>query len=161
MAPQADTGRHGRLRRRLIFGTPSLLRKRRMDRQIDQLRPATAALSDPWFNGGSMAWLRGYLLAVMPLLAGLALACHDSDQDRKAHRRDLARQMCEDAVRDRLASRATAQFAAGDEHVYYDSLGGAGVSGIVATAAGQRRFACLLTPASDTTWNLSAAQLLD
>jgi hypothetical protein len=108
-----------------------------------------------------MAWMRGYLLAVTALLAGLVLACGGSDQDRKAHRNDLARQMCEDAVRDRLASRATAQFAASDEHVYYDSVGGAGVAGIVTTAAGQRRFACLLKPASDTTWDLSAAQLLD
>lgn len=161
MALLAGTRRDGRLRRRLIFGTPSLLRKERMDRQIDQRRPVTAALFGPWPNGGSMASLCRYRLAVTPLLAGLALACGGSDQERNAHRRDLARQICEDAVRNRLASRATAQFASSDEHVYYDSLGGAGVSGIVATAAGQRRFACLLTPASDTTWNLSAAQLLD
>jgi len=108
-----------------------------------------------------MARLRGCTLAVTSLLVGAAWACGGSDQDRNAHRRDLARQMCEDAVRDRLASRATAQFASRDEHVYFDSVGGAGVAGTVATPSGERKFACLLTPAGDTAWNLSAARLLD
>lgn len=105
--------------------------------------------------------MRGYTLAVTSLIVAAAWACGGSDQDRNAHRRDLARQMCENAVRDRLASRATAQFASRDEHVFFDSLGGAGVAGTVSTPAGQREFACLLTPAGDTTWNLSAARLLN
>jgi hypothetical protein len=114
--------------------------------------------------GGAMVRSRAYLLAItsiLGILSGLVWACGGSDQDRGQRRRDLARRMCESAVLDHLTSRATAHFAPDDEHVYYDSVGGAAVSGIVATVSGQRNFACVLTPESDTTWTLAAARLLD
>ena len=102
-----------------------------------------------------------YLFIVLALLPVLASACHSADQDRAERRRTLAQQTCEDAVRDQLASRATAQFSSDSEHVYYDSTGGAGVTGVVSTTSGQRNFACVLKPATDSTWLLSAAQLLN
>lgn len=87
--------------------------------------------------------------------------CSTTDQDAADHRRLLAKQACEEGVRDQLASRATAQFVSDSEHVYYDSTGGAGVTGVVSTVAGQRNFACILNPASDSTWTVSAARLLN
>ena len=91
---------------------------------------------------------------------GLA-ACQSADSDRTARRRDAARQMCESAVLDQLPSRATATFSGDKEHVFYDSTGGAGVTGVVATASGPRDFACILKPATDSTWGLSASRLMN
>jgi hypothetical protein len=91
------------------------------------------------------------------LLAG----CQPSEQDASDRRRARAEQSCEEAVRGQLANRATAQFTADSEHVFYDSLGGAAVTGVVTTVSGARKFACLLTPASESTWTMSAARLLN
>ncbi|MEO6865919.1 MAG: hypothetical protein ABI229_10740 [Gemmatimonadaceae bacterium] len=101
-------------------------------------------------------FLLGSILTVLTVAA-----CHGADQDSADRRRSLAQQTCESGVRDQLASRATAQFPSDSEHVYYDSTGGAGVTGVVSTGTGQRNFACILKPASDSTWILSAAQLLN
>jgi len=103
----------------------------------------------------------GYLFIVVLTVAVFGTACGPSGQDERDQRRMLAQHTCEDAVRDQLASRATAQFSTDAEHVYYDSLGGAGVTGTVSTAAGQRNFACLLKPAADSSWTLTAARLLN
>jgi hypothetical protein len=108
-----------------------------------------------------MARSRGYLFIVVLTAAALAVACGPSGQDERDQRRILAQHTCEDAVRDQLASRATARFSTDGEHVYYDSLGGAGVTGTVATASGERNFACLLRPTADSSWTLTAARLLD
>lgn len=102
-----------------------------------------------------------YLFVVVLTVAAFGAACGPSGQDERDQRRILAQHTCEDAVRDQLASRATAQFTTDAEHVYYDSLGGAGVTGTVSTAAGQRNFACLLKPAADSSWTLTAARLLN
>ncbi|MEO8946357.1 MAG: hypothetical protein ABI338_07655 [Gemmatimonadaceae bacterium] len=107
-----------------------------------------------------MTLSRRYL--IVPLLAVLILAaCGGADSDRTSARRDLAKSTCEDAVSNQLASRATARFSSESDHVYYDSVGGAAVAGIVATATGQRNFACILKPATDSTWLLSEARLLN
>ena len=103
----------------------------------------------------------GYLFIVVLSTSMFAAACGPSGQDERDQRRILAQHTCEDAVRDQLASRATAQFSPDAEHVYYDSLGGAGVAGTVTTAAGQRNFACLLKPEDDSSWTLTAARLLN
>lgn len=103
----------------------------------------------------------GYLFIVFLSTSALTAACGPSGQDERDHRRVLAQQACEDAVRDQLSSRATAKFSTDAEHVYYDSLGGAGVTGTVSTAAGERSFACLLKPAADSSWTLTAARLLN
>ena len=108
-----------------------------------------------------MARSRGYLFIVILTIAGSAVACGPSGQDQRDQRRALAQRTCEDAVRDQLASRATAKFSTDAEHVYYDSLGGAGVTGTVSTASGERNFACLLKPAADSSWILTAARLLN
>jgi hypothetical protein len=108
-----------------------------------------------------MVRLRGYLLIAVAILPFLAWSCSGADQDRAGRRRALAEQTCEEAVRDQLASRATARFSSESEHVYFDSAGGAAVAGMVATATAQRNFACILKPASDSTWLLSAAKLLN
>jgi hypothetical protein len=117
-------------------------------------------------DGGAMARSRGYLLTIVltvatSAVATSAVACGPSGQDERDQRRILAQHTCEDAVRDQLSSRATAQFSTDAEHVYYDSLGGAGVTGTVSTASGQRNFACLLKPAADSSWALTAARLLN
>jgi hypothetical protein len=92
-----------------------------------------------------MARSRGYLFIAGLTVSACVAACGPSGQDE----------------RDQLASRATAKFTTEAEHVYYDSLGGAGVTGTVATASGQRNFACLLKPAADSSWDLTAARLLN
>ncbi|MEO7216948.1 MAG: hypothetical protein ABI026_02025 [Gemmatimonadaceae bacterium] len=93
--------------------------------------------------------------------SALVLGCQSSQSDR-LHRRQLrAKASCEEAVRGHLSSRATAQFDPDSEHVYYDSLGGAAVSGNVSSAGALRQFACILTPASETTWVLTQARLLN
>ena len=97
----------------------------------------------------------------LALAAVLLAGCGGSDQGRAEQRRDRARQSCENAVRDQLASRATATFSTNDEPVYYDSTGGAAVTGLVATATGQRKFACVLKSASDSSWSVSAARMLN
>jgi len=107
-----------------------------------------------------MARLRGYLFTVL-IVAISAAACGPSGEDQRDRRRVLAEHTCEDAVRDQLSSRATAQFTTDAEHVYYDSLGGAGVTGTVSTPSGERNFACLLKPAADSSWTLTAARLLN
>jgi hypothetical protein len=94
-------------------------------------------------------------------MPALVLACQSSQQDQSDRRRTLAEKSCEDAVRGQLSSRATAQFFADSEHVYYDSAGGAAVSGTVSTVDAPRKFACLLKPATESTWVLSAARLLN
>lgn len=114
-----------------------------------------------WLCGWSCGWSCGYLLIVALTVAASAVACGPSGQDERDQRRILAQQTCEDAVRNQLASRATAQFSSDAEHVYYDSVGGAGVTGTVSTAAGERNFACLLKPAADSSWTLTAARLLN
>lgn len=96
------------------------------------------------------------LLVAIPVLA----AC-GADSDRTSARRDLAKSTCEAAVSNQLATRATAHFSSDSEHVYYDSVGGAAVAGMVATATGQRNFACILKPATDSTWLLSEARLIN
>ena len=105
-----------------------------------------------------MAPSRAYPIILLLTCAG---ACAGADQDRTAARRVLAQRNCENAVSDQLASRATAQFLDDSEHVYYDSVGGAAVAGIVATATGQHNFACILKPATDSTWLLTEARLLN
>jgi hypothetical protein len=107
-----------------------------------------------------MARQRWYLLLVVSTLPVLTIACN-SAQDRTDRRRARAEQACQDAVMRQLSSRATAQFAPDSEHVFYDSLGAAAVTGVVTTVARPRKFACILNPATDTTWTLSAARLLD
>lgn len=97
----------------------------------------------------------------LALVAVLLAGCGDSDQGRAERRRDRARESCEDAVRDQLASRATATFSSDDEPVYYDSTGGAAVTGFAATATGQRKFACVLKSATDSSWSVSAARMLN
>jgi hypothetical protein len=111
----------------------------------------------------TVAWSRGYLFIGLAVAASgaLTVACGPSGQDQRDQLRVLAQQTCEDAIRDQLASRATAQFSSDAEHVYYDSLGGAGVTGTVTTASGQRNFACLLKPTADSSWTLTAARLLN
>jgi hypothetical protein len=104
---------------------------------------------------------RGYLIILMLALPLVAAACSGADQDRTDARRALAQQTCESAVSDQLASRATAHFDSDSEHVYYDSTGGAAVAGVVTTASGQRNFACILKPATDSTWLLTDARLLN
>lgn len=109
-----------------------------------------------------MSRSRGYLFTIIVVAsAGSAFACGESGQDARDQRRARAQQTCEDAVRDQLASRATARFNTDGEHVYYDSLGGAGVTGTVATTSGPRNFACLLKPFTDSSWTLTAARLLN
>jgi hypothetical protein len=108
-----------------------------------------------------MAWPRGYLLILVLALPPLASACNTADQDRTAARRVLAQKTCEDAILGQLSSRSTAQFTAGSEHVYYDSAGGAAVAGVVVTVKGERNFACILKPASDSDWTLTNARLLN
>lgn len=108
-----------------------------------------------------MARSRWYVYILTLALPFTASACHTAEQDRADHRRLLAQQACEEAVRDQLSSRATAQFLADSEHVYYDSTGGAGVAGVVSTTVGQRNFTCILKPALDSSWSVSAARLLN
>jgi hypothetical protein len=103
----------------------------------------------------------GSFVTVALALATLTSACTSSGQDATDRRRSLARQTCEDAVRGQLSSRATAQFPSDSEHVYYDSAGGAAVAGAVATSTGVRSFACVLKPATDSTWTISDARLLN
>ncbi|MEO7041380.1 MAG: hypothetical protein ABI035_03880 [Gemmatimonadaceae bacterium] len=94
-------------------------------------------------------------------LSALLASCQSSGQDASERRRDRAVADCEEAVRGQLASRATAQFNPDSEHVFYDSLGGAAVMGFVRVLPSPRKFACLLTPASESTWVLTAARFLD
>lgn len=108
-----------------------------------------------------MARSHGYRLIVLLILPALSSACQSADQDRADRRRSLAQQTCEDGVRDQLSSSATAQFSKDNEHVFYDSTGGAGVTGVVLAGIRQRNFACVLNPASDSTWSLSAARLMN
>lgn len=108
-----------------------------------------------------MARSRGYSLIAVLSLTAAGVACGTSGQDERDQRRALAEHACEEAVRDQLASRSTAKFSTDAEHVYYDSLGGAGVTGTVSTAGGQRNFACLLKPGADSGWTLTAARLLN
>jgi hypothetical protein len=108
-----------------------------------------------------MARSQGYRLIVLLILPAMSAACRSADQDRADRRRALAQQTCEDGVRDQLSSRATAQFSKDNEHVFYDSTGGAGVTGVVSTGTQQRNFACILNPANDSTWSLSAARLVN
>ena len=98
---------------------------------------------------------------VLVTLALVFSACQSPDQDRADRRRALAQQTCDDAVRDQLSSRATARFSSDDEHVFYDSTGGAGVTGVVSTDSRQRNFACILSSATDSTWTLTAARLMN
>lgn len=93
--------------------------------------------------------------------SAVLLGCESSQADRLHRRQTLAKSACQEAVRGHLSSRATAQFDPDSEHVYYDSLGGAAVSGSVSTAQGLRTFACILTPASESTWVLTEARLLN
>ncbi|HEY5086196.1 MAG TPA: hypothetical protein VII66_02445 [Gemmatimonadaceae bacterium] len=104
---------------------------------------------------------REYLFALVVTLPALAGACSTADQDRADRRRTLAAQACEGGVREQLSSGAAAQFSNDSVHVYYDSAGGAAVSGTVATPSGQRSFACVLSSASDSTWTVSEARLLN
>ena len=108
-----------------------------------------------------MRWTRSWMLIVAAGGSGFLLGCGSSQMDRSHRRQALAKASCEEAVRAQLASRATARFDPDSEHVYYDSLGGAAVSGNVATADALRKFACILTPASESTWVLTEARLLD
>jgi hypothetical protein len=97
-------------------------------------------------------------LAILPALLA---ACGPDGSEAIEKRRALARKTCEDAVLDQIATRATAHFPADGVHVYYDSVGGAAVSGIVTTTGGPRNFACILNPTADSGWSLSAAKLLN
>lgn len=103
----------------------------------------------------------GYLIILIVAVPLAIAACSGADQDRADARRGRAQQTCEDAVKDQLSSRATAHFVTDSEHVYYDSTGGAAVAGIVATASGQRNFACILKSATDSTWLLTEARLIN
>lgn len=94
-------------------------------------------------------------------IACALISCNSADSDRTARRRDAARRACEGAILDQMGARATATFDADKEHVFYDSTGGAGVTGIVAAGTGTRNFACILKPATDTTWSITAAKLLN
>ena len=104
---------------------------------------------------------RGYLIVLIVAVPLAVAACSSADQDRTDARRDRAKQACEDAVKDQLSSRATAHFVTDSEHVYYDSTGGAAVAGVVTTASGQRNFACILKSATDSTWLLTEARLIN
>lgn len=108
-----------------------------------------------------MAQSHASLLVLVLALPSMAVACRSSQQDMSDRRRSLAERTCEEAVRGQLTSRATAQFNADNEHVYYDSTGGAAVAGVVATATSPRNFACILKPASESTWVLTEARLLN
>lgn len=108
-----------------------------------------------------MARSHGYLVTAALIGVATLIACGPSGQDARDHRRALAQRACEDAIRDQLTSRATAHFSTDAEHVFYDSLGGAGVTGSVSTTAGDRSFACLLKPTDDSAWTLTAARLLN
>jgi hypothetical protein len=101
------------------------------------------------------------VVAVAMGASAVMIACQSSQLDRSHRRQANAKANCEEAIRGHLASRATAQFDADNEHVFYDSLGGAAVSGSVSASGTLRQFACILTPASETTWVLSQARLLN
>lgn len=98
---------------------------------------------------------------VLLALSALLASCQSSGQDAGERRRARAILDCEDGVRGQLASRATAQFNPDSEHVFYDSLGGAAVTGVVQARPSPRKFACILTPATESTWVLTAARLLN
>ncbi|MDQ2890684.1 MAG: hypothetical protein M3R65_09090 [Gemmatimonadota bacterium] len=108
-----------------------------------------------------MARSYGYQFGCALMVTLGSTACHSADQDRTERRRAAARQVCEQGILDQLASRATAQFQSGEEHVYYDSTGGAAVAGTVVTTTGVRNFACIVKPATDSTWLLSGAKFMD
>lgn len=108
-----------------------------------------------------MAQNRGSVSVILLALSALLSSCQSSGQDASERRRVRAMSDCEDAVRSQLASRATAQFNPDSEHVFYDSLGGAAVTGVVRAVPSPRKFACLLTPATESTWVLTAARLLN
>jgi len=108
-----------------------------------------------------MAQNRPSTSLVFLALSALLASCQSSGQDASARRRDRAVSDCEEAVRGQLASRATAQFNSDSEHVFYDSLGGAAVTGLVSAVPRPRKFACILTPATESTWVLTAARLLN
>ncbi len=112
-------------------------------------------------NGGTVARSQKYVIILSVVLPVTAAACNGADQDHADARRARAQQACEEAVDDQLASRATAHFVSDSEHVYYDSTGGAAVAGVVATATGQRSFACILKSATDSTWVLTEARLVN
>lgn len=101
------------------------------------------------------------LSVVLLALSAFLTSCQSSGQDASARRRVRAMADCEEAVRGQLAARATAHFDADSEHVFYDSLGGAAVMGVVHVLPSPRKFACLLTPASESTWVLTAARFLN
>ena len=108
-----------------------------------------------------MAYSRGRIVIGTLTLTSWIAGCQSADQDRTERRREAAKQTCQAAVLDRLASRATATFKQDSEHVFYDSTGGAGVTGVVATGTGERDFACILKSDTDSTWTLSAARLVN
>ena len=108
-----------------------------------------------------MAQTRASCPVLILALSALTVACQSSQQDQSDRRHARALATCEEAVRGQLASRATAQFDPDSEHVYYDSAGGAAVSGVVQALPSPRKFACILTPATESTWVLSAARLLN
>lgn len=108
-----------------------------------------------------MEHLRTSLLVMIIALPALVGGCQSSQQDTSDRRKALAESTCEEAVLSQLASRATARFSSDSEHVFYDSTGGAAVTGVVATVTSPRKFACILQPASESTWVLSAARLLN
>lgn len=108
-----------------------------------------------------MARTAAYLLVSILAIPALVLACSSSQQDQSDRRRVLAEQNCEDAILGQLSSRATAQFDPDSEHVYYDSAGGAAVSGTVMAVGTPRKFACILKPATESTWVLSGARFLN
>ncbi len=108
-----------------------------------------------------MARSRGHIVIGTLTLTSWLCGCHSADQDRAERRRDAAKQACEAAVLDRLASRTTATFKRDDEHIFFDSTGGAGVTGVVAAGGGARDFACILKSDTDSTWTLTAARLMN
>lgn len=108
-----------------------------------------------------MTRTRSWMLILAVGGSAVLLGCESSQADLSHRRQALAKSECEEAVRGHLSSRATAQFDPDSAHVYYDSLGGAAVSGSVSTPQGVRKFACILTPASESTWVLTAARLLN
>jgi len=98
---------------------------------------------------------------ILLALSALLTSCQSSGQDASDRRRARAVSDCEEAVRGQLASRATAQFNPDSEHVFYDSVGGAAVMGLVRVLPSPRKFACILTPATESTWVLTEARLLN
>ena len=108
-----------------------------------------------------MAQNQPSMSVILLALSALLASCQSSGQDASGRRRARAVSDCEEAVLGQLASRVTAHFDPDSEHVFYDSVGGAAVMGTVRVLPSPRKFACIMTPATESTWVLSAARLLN